>query len=109
MEIGQNFTQGLKSYQKELADYQLSVSANPSLKQSEPTQSFANVFNSAIGALDATSAKASQNTTDLITGDLDNIHSLMIDMSEAQLTLQTAVQVRNKCIEAYNEIKNMQF
>ena len=109
MEIGQNYTQALKGYQKELADYQLTASADSTLKQKEPSQSFDSMFNSAISALDATSAKASQNTTDLITGDLDNIHSLMIDMSEAQLTLQTAVQVRNKCIEAYNEIKNMQF
>jgi flagellar hook-basal body complex protein FliE len=33
----------------------------------------------------------------------------MIDMSSSQLVLQSAVQVRNKCIEAYNDIKNMQF
>ena len=33
----------------------------------------------------------------------------MINMTEAQLSLETAVQVRNKVIEAYNDIKNMQF
>lgn len=37
------------------------------------------------------------------------MHDVMIKATEAQLALDLAVQVRNKCLEAYNDIKNMQF
>jgi len=50
-----------------------------------------------------------QDTVNLITGDESDLGNVMIRMTEAQLALQTAVQVRNKCLEAYNDVKNMQF
>ena len=59
--------------------------------------------------MDSQVTTSSNNIEKLITGDLDNMHTAMIDMSKSQLVLQTAVQVRNKCVESYNEIKNMQF
>ena len=59
--------------------------------------------------LDKQVTNSSNNIEKLITGDLDNMHTAMIDMNKSQLVLQTAVQVRNKCVESYNDIKNMQF
>ena len=109
MEIGQNYSQVLKGYQKELTDYQALNPFKTADTNEKNTQNFDGVLTSALDTLSTKTSKVSGNTTNLITGDLDNIHTLMIDMSEAQLTLQTAIQVRNKCIEAYNEIKNMQF
>ncbi len=50
-----------------------------------------------------------QSTTDMISGKQDDLGQVMINMTESQLTLQTAVQVRNKALEAYNDLKNMQF
>ncbi|WP_407391858.1 flagellar hook-basal body complex protein FliE, partial [Carnobacterium jeotgali] len=52
---------------------------------------------------------ANQGVQDLITGNTDNLHNVMIQTSEAQLSLELALQLRNKGLEAYNEIKNMQF
>ena len=45
----------------------------------------------------------------MISGTESDLGKVMINMTEAQLSLETAVQVRNKVIEAYNDIKNMQF
>jgi flagellar hook-basal body complex protein FliE len=50
-----------------------------------------------------------QGTNGMISGTESDLGKVMINMTEAQLSLETAVQVRNKVIEAYNDIKNMQF
>nr|WP_252894834.1 flagellar hook-basal body complex protein FliE [Liquorilactobacillus satsumensis] len=50
-----------------------------------------------------------QSTADMVSGKENSLGNVMIKMTEAQLSLQTAVQVRNKCLDAYNDIKNMQF
>lgn len=40
-------------------------------------------------------------------GDVD-MHDLMISSQEAKLSLQLAVEVRNKLVDAYNELNRMQ-
>ena len=51
----------------------------------------------------------SQNVTDsFLSGETDNIHNVMIASSKANLALQMTIQVRNKVMDAYNEIMNMQ-
>ena len=42
------------------------------------------------------------------TGESDNLHELMITLEEAKLALQLAVEVRNKILDAYQEILRMQ-
>jgi flagellar hook-basal body complex protein FliE len=70
---------------------------------------FSNILSQTIDKVDTEISKSSENIPKLLSGELDNMHTAMIDMSSSQLVLQSAVQVRNKCIEAYNDIKNMQF
>ena len=60
-------------------------------------------------SVESKTAVMDQDTVNLITGDESDLGNVMIRMTEAQLALQTAVQVRNKCLEAYNDVKNMQF
>lgn len=42
------------------------------------------------------------------TGDLNAIHDYTIAATEANVTTQLTVAVRNKCVEAFNEIMRMQ-
>ena len=42
------------------------------------------------------------------TGDLSNIHDYTVAASEASVTTQLTVAVRNKAVEAFNEIMRMQ-
>lgn len=44
----------------------------------------------------------------LLTGELDDLHQLTIAAEKASIALQTAVHVRNKVVEAYQEISRMQ-
>lgn len=71
--------------------------------------SFSGMLENAMTSLNDQQVAANQGVQGLITGDTDNLHNVMIQTSEAQLSLEMALQLRNKGLEAYNEIKNMQF
>ncbi|MFC0558609.1 flagellar hook-basal body complex protein FliE [Halalkalibacter alkalisediminis] len=53
--------------------------------------------------------KASAEKTELLAkGEIDNLHDVMITGHKASITLQATVEVRNKVVEAYQEIMRMQ-
>jgi flagellar hook-basal body complex protein FliE len=59
------------------------------------------------------SVNDSQNTADVLatrlaSGDAVEVHQAMIAMQKASMALQMTVQVRNKVVEAYQEIMRMQ-
>ncbi|WP_416145159.1 flagellar hook-basal body complex protein FliE [Planococcus koreensis] len=56
---------------------------------------------------------AAQNNSDkltgqLVTGEVKDVHEVMIASQKASLSLQMTVQVRNKVVEAYQEVMRMQ-
>ncbi|NEZ45887.1 flagellar hook-basal body complex protein FliE [Clostridium niameyense] len=52
--------------------------------------------------------KASESTEAFIKGDEKNIHNVMLNAEEAKMSMELAVQVRNKLVEAYQELNRMQ-
>jgi flagellar hook-basal body complex protein FliE len=44
----------------------------------------------------------------LATGDTQNLHHVMIQMEEARLSFQLLMQVRNRLLEAYQDVMKMQ-
>lgn len=44
----------------------------------------------------------------LVTGEIDNMHQVMIASEKADIALQYTIQIRNKLLDAYNEIMRMQ-
>jgi len=45
---------------------------------------------------------------ELLMGKSDDLSALMLDIQKAELSLNLALQIRNKVIDAYNEIMRMQ-
>ncbi len=70
--------------------------------------SFGDVINEAISKVNDLQVESEQKTEDFITGVSDDIHSVIIAGSKADLALQMTLQVRNKVMDAYKEIMNMQ-
>lgn len=70
---------------------------------------FSNVFSNALQSLENKQVESTQAVEALVDGTANDLHTVMIKTTEAQLSLEVAVQFRNRALEAYNEIKNMQF
>ena len=51
---------------------------------------------------------ANTATQRLAAGDVENLHQVMIQLEEAKLSFQLLVQVRNRALEAYQEVMRMQ-
>lgn len=73
------------------------------------TDSFTTLLNQSINNLDSKQSESTQAIQSLVDGSADDLHTVMIKTTEAQLSLEVAVQLRNRSLEAFNEIKNMQF
>jgi len=44
----------------------------------------------------------------LLTGEVNDISEILIDSEKAKIALSLTIEVRNKMLEAYNEVMNMQ-
>ncbi len=51
---------------------------------------------------------ANDSLTSFIKGNENEIHNVMIAMEEAKLTMQAAIEIRNKIVEAYQELSRTQ-
>lgn len=70
--------------------------------------SFADIMNREIDKVNVSQIKADSLTNKFMTGEMEDLHSVMIATEEARISLELAVQIRNKCVEAFKEINNMQ-
>ena len=69
---------------------------------------FENAVGSALDDLNTKQLHADQLARDAATGKLQNVEEYMLAATEAQLGTQLTVAVRNKAVEAFNEIMRMQ-
>jgi flagellar hook-basal body complex protein FliE len=74
---------------------------------SGPTGDFGNMVLDGISRLEGVQDKADQLAVQAATGNLSNIHDYTMAATEAQVTTQLTVAVRNKAVEAFNEIMRM--
>lgn len=80
--------------------------------QSSPIQKvgdqFAEALKNSISDVNQKQVAADRAAEQVATGDSKNLHEAMIKMEEADISLRLMVQVRNKAVEAYQEIMRMQ-
>jgi len=68
---------------------------------------FGNLLIKSIDSVEAMGDKASDLSVQAATGDLSAIHDYTIAATEAQVATQLTVAVRNKAVDAINEIMRM--
>ncbi|MES2767783.1 MAG: flagellar hook-basal body complex protein FliE [Bdellovibrionota bacterium] len=71
-------------------------------------ESFADSLKKAVNTVDSLQKDADVKMQELATGKSQNIHETMIAAEKADIALKLMVQVRNKIIDAYQEIMRMQ-
>ena len=71
-------------------------------------RSFADTLKAAFNSVNQAQHDSDQKMQDLSTGKNHNIAEVMIAAEKADISLKLLVQVRNKIIEAYQEIMKMQ-
>lgn len=88
-------------------------SSNKALGTSSPggveSLDFGEMFNAAMDKINSTDKISADAGNKLATGALENPHDLTIASTEAELTLNYAIEVKNRIIEAYKEVMRMQF
>lgn len=66
--------------------------------------SFQSIFGSLIDNVNQTQATTDADTLAIAQGTADDLHSITINSAKTELALLTAIQVRNKVVDAYKEL-----
>jgi len=69
--------------------------------------SFADIFNESLNSAGIADQIDKGSSLELLSGQSDDLSGLLIDMQKAELSLQLSLQIRNKIIDAYNEVMRM--
>lgn len=80
----------------------------PKVQTENKTAGFGEILQKALDEVSSTQKTSDKMTDQLITGEVQDIHEVMIASQKASLTLQMTMQVRNKVVEAYQEVMRMQ-
>ena|SRR5258708_2381217 len=70
--------------------------------------SFGSVVKDAVESLDQSQKASAQEMAKAVTGESPDLHRTIIALQSADLSFQFALQVRNKVLNAYDEIMRMQ-
>ena len=72
-----------------------------------PQGDFGNLLVKSLDSVEAMGDRAADLSVQAATGDLNAIHDYTIAATEAQVATQLTVAVRNKAVDAFNEIMRM--
>ena len=82
--------------------------AAPATPAAEGSSAFARWFTQQVGEVNGKIAESDRQLQALATGETQNLHQVMIGLEDAKLSFQLLAQVRNRVLEAYQDILRMQ-
>ncbi|MGL4520963.1 MAG: flagellar hook-basal body complex protein FliE [Bacilli bacterium] len=82
-------------------------SGGAGVKTSVPQQSFGEMLSNAIGEVNNLQQQSDQKTLQLVKGEQVELHDVMISAQKSSVALQATIEVRNKMVEAYQEVMRM--
>lgn len=92
-----------------LAPIQLGQIVGEPLKASDDQSvGFGDLLKKAVDEVNTLQQQSGDLKTKLVTGEIEDIHQVMIAAEKANLAFQLTMQIRNKVIDAYQEIMRMQ-
>lgn len=76
---------------------------------SETEGGFGATLKDAINQVNDLSDNSDQKVTELVQGDRQDVHNVMIAVEKADIAFELMMQVRNKIVSAYQEVSKLQF
>ncbi len=73
------------------------------------SKTFGEALGEAVGEVDTLNLDARHKVSSLVEGNGADVHDAMIAVEKADLSFQLMLQVRNKVVQAYQQIAGMQF
>jgi len=68
---------------------------------------FSDILTESFNSVQRTDTRDKATSLELLMGESDDFAGLLIDAQKAELALQLALQIRNKVLDAYNEVMRM--
>jgi len=84
------------------------IKFNTSTDFQETAGSFADILSESLKTAAEADTVDKYSALQLLTGQSDDMSGLLLDAQKAELSLNLALQIRNKVIDAYTEIMRMQ-
>jgi flagellar hook-basal body complex protein FliE len=69
---------------------------------------FKGMLTDQLGEIERLEDVANEKTQQYLVGDIDNVAEVLLATEEMRVTLETTMQIRNKLVEAYQELNRMQ-
>ena len=88
------------------SDLPLSLGSRPTSVGGEKTH-FGTMLKDAISTVNDLSQQSNREVEKIITGETDDLHTAVIAMQRADVSFQMMMQVRNKIVQAYQEVLRM--
>ena len=86
----------------------LGAGMNPANSVPANREAFQEVIGQLLEGANSHQLLADQAIENLVTGESQNVHEVMLALAKADLNLRTVLEIRDRSIEAYREIMRMQ-
>jgi flagellar hook-basal body complex protein FliE len=86
-----------------------SLTSTLSSSQSTASAPFSDLLSDAVGQVDQLESQAHAAVTGLMSGSGVDVHEAMIATQKASMAFELALAVRNKAVQAYQQVIGMQF
>lgn len=87
---------------------ELQSGASAISKTPDSAESFSNILTETMNTASEMDAVDKASTLQLLSGQADDFSGMLLDAQKAEVSLNLALQIRNKVLDAYKEIMNMQ-
>jgi flagellar hook-basal body complex protein FliE len=91
-----------------LTPVSFSGSLDKSVSASEGDKTFSQIFSEALNNVNKLQGDAKEASMKLAAGQVEDISEVVIASEKASIALQLTMQVRNKVVDAYQEVMRMQ-
>lgn len=89
-----------------------SVRPTPSIIKAPPSEASGSAFAKLVGDMvkdaNVQHSHADESLKQMMTGEADNLHDVVLDAARADMSFRLLVEIRNKLLDAYQEIMRMQ-